>query len=168
MQSNSGSNSHDGSGGGANVNFPPEAKDAADGGAGEYDRRLSRMSSREDWGVLDEYGKLIKYASTYKDPGKAEEEAEGEDQGEIKLRRVWYVPWKKRKERVRRVSHEEGQYPDDWLVTDIRQGLSTPEADRRRQRSGWNELVSEKENPFAKFLSYFKGPILYGERVFSC
>ena len=28
---------------------------------------------------------------------------------------------------------------------------------------GWNELSSEKENMFIKFLMFFTGPILYGE-----
>uniref|UniRef100_A0A093V076 P-type H(+)-exporting transporter n=1 Tax=Talaromyces marneffei PM1 TaxID=1077442 RepID=A0A093V076_TALMA len=52
-------------------------------------------------------------------------------------------------------------FPDEWLLTEIKQGLSEAEVAKRRRRSGWNELISQKENPIAKFMSYFQGPILY-------
>ncbi|KKK14511.1 hypothetical protein P175DRAFT_0493346 [Aspergillus ochraceoroseus IBT 24754] len=122
---------------------------------GRSARRISRVSYKEDWANLDEYGKLVKYISTFREGG----EQEGEE--EIQERRVWYAPWKKRKISVRHVEQEPGKYPDDWLVTDIHQGLPSSEVSVRRRRAGWNELVSEKENPIAKILSYFRGPILY-------
>lgn len=125
---------------------------------GHASRRISRVSYKEDWANLDEYGKLVKYASTYREGGRGDE-----TQGEEEVRRVWYAPWKKRKVLVRHVNQDEGQFPEDWLLTDIRQGLSSNEASNRRRRAGWNELVSEKENPIAKILSYFRGPILYGK-----
>lgn len=121
--------------------------------------RISRASVKEeDWANLDEYGKLVKYVSTYREPGAAEE-----DLGEEELRRVWYAPWRKKRVRVRRVDESQGQFPDEWLTTDVREGLSSSEVSTRRSRAGWNELVSEKENPIAKILSYFRGPILYGK-----
>lgn len=123
---------------------------------GHASRRISRVSYKEDWANLDEYGKLVKYASTYREGGRGDE-----TQGEEEVRRVWYAPWKKRKVLVRHVNQDEGQFPEDWLLTDIHQGLSSNEASNRRRRAGWNELVSEKENPIAKILSYFRGPILY-------
>lgn len=122
-------------------------------------RRISRASvvaSIPDEN-LDEYGRLVKYVSTYREPGMVEEEEEGTE-----LRRVWYAPWRKRRFRVR-AEVEPGKYPDEWLLTDVKQGLSEEEVLNRRRRSGWNELVSEKENPIAKFMSYFRGPILYGK-----
>ncbi|KKK11975.1 putative plasma membrane H(+)ATPase [Aspergillus rambellii] len=122
---------------------------------GRSARRISRVSYKEDWANLDEYGKLVKYISTFREGG----EQEGEE--EIQERRVWYAPWKKRKISVRHMEQEPGKYPDDWLVTDIHQGLPSSEVSVRRRRAGWNELVSEKENPIAKILSYFRGPILY-------
>ncbi|KAL2845970.1 E1-E2 ATPase-domain-containing protein [Aspergillus pseudodeflectus] len=118
-------------------------------------RRVSRASTKEDWSNLDEYGKLVKYISTYRERG----EEEGEENVEEK--RVWYAPWKKRKVRRQVQEKEPGKFPDEWLITDIRQGLPSSEVPIRRRRSGWNELVSEKENPIAKILSYFRGPILY-------
>jgi H+-transporting ATPase len=118
-------------------------------------RRVSRASTKEDWSNLDEYGKLVKYISSYRERG----EEEGEENVEEK--RVWYAPWKKRKVRRQVQEKEPGKFPDEWLITDIRQGLPSSEVPIRRRRSGWNELVSEKENPIAKILSYFRGPILY-------
>jgi H+-transporting ATPase len=111
-----------------------------------------------DWNTLDEYGKLVKYVSTFR-------EGAGEDQeeGDVEWKRIWYAPWKKRKVHIKKREEQAGKFPDDWLTTDIREGLSSHEVNQRRQRSGWNELVSEKENPIAKVLSYFQGPILYGK-----
>lgn len=120
--------------------------------------RISRASLKEDWSTLDEYGKLVKYVSTYRE-GTTEEEGEGE----VEWKRVWYAPWKKRKVHVKKREDQTGKFPDDWLITDIREGLSSHDVSQRRQRAGWNELVSEKENPIAKVISYFRGPILYGE-----
>lgn len=120
--------------------------------------RISRASLSGDWANLDEYGKLVKYLSTFRDPN-----AEAQDEGDVMEKRVWYAPWKKRKVHIRKLEGETGKFPDEWTLTDIREGLSSEEVPRRRRRSGWNELASEKENPIAKVLSYFQGPILYGE-----
>ncbi|KAJ5378961.1 Plasma membrane H(+)ATPase [Penicillium cosmopolitanum] len=109
----------------------------ADGRRGS---RISRASLKEDWATLDEYGKLVKYVSTYKDAS-----AIAAEDADVEEKRLCKAP----------------AFPDDWLITDIREGLSSEEVNTRRRRSGWNELVSEKENPIAKILSYFQGPILY-------
>ncbi|KAF3396299.1 hypothetical protein F1880_006991 [Penicillium rolfsii] len=118
--------------------------------------RISRASLREDYSNLDEYGKLVKYVSTFRDASQEQAEA-----AEYEERRIWYKPWKKRNVRVQLVEDQAGRFPDDWLITNVREGLSSEVVDQRRRRSGWNELVSEKENPIAKVLSYFRGPILY-------
>lgn len=120
--------------------------------------RISRASLSGDWNSLDEYGKLVKYVSTFRDGAAADEE-----RGELVEKRVWYAPWKKRKVHVKKVEAETGKFPDEWTMTDIREGLSSNEVPLRRRRAGWNELTAEKENPIAKVLSYFQGPILYGE-----
>jgi H+-transporting ATPase len=126
--------------------------------SGRSERRISRASIRENWANLDEYGKLVKYVSTYREGGQPEE-----DTGEEEMRRPWYAPWRQKRVRVHRVDETAGLFPEEWLITDIREGLATSEVAARRQRAGWNELVSEKENPVAKILSYFRGPILYGK-----
>lgn len=130
---------------------------------GRSSRRVSRVSYKEDYANLDEYGKLVKYASTFRDASK---QAGDEN---IEMRRVWYAPWKKRKVRIKTESSDGVQFPEDWLITDIRQGLPSSEIHVRRRAAGWNELVSEKVNPIAQILGYFRGPILYGmslERFF--
>ena len=129
---------------------------SAEGAEGEPQRRVSHAVA-ENWENLDEYGRLVRYASTYREPGIKTEERE-----EVKERRVWYAPWKKRRVRVK-TDLDESQLPADWLITNINHGLSGAEVNHRRTRTGWNELVAEKENPVAKFLSYFRGPILYGK-----
>ncbi|KAJ5318051.1 hypothetical protein PENANT_c004G05031 [Penicillium antarcticum] len=118
--------------------------------------RISRASLNQDWANLDEYGKLVKYVSTFRDANAA-----AQDEGDIMEKRLWYAPWKKRKVHVKKLEGETGKFPDEWTLTDIREGLSNEEVAQRRRRAGWNELSSEKENPIAKFLSYFRGPILY-------
>jgi len=122
-------------------------------------RRVSRQSTRTAQEEnLDEYQRLVKYVSTFREPSQEEIE-----EGEGKLVRVWYAPWRKKRVRPKKPEEEQAQYPEEWLLTDIKKGLSSEEVQIRRRRSGWNELVSEKENLIAKFLSYFRGPILYGQ-----
>lgn len=124
---------------------------------GRRGSRISRGSLKDDSGSLDEYGRLVKYVSTFRDSA-----ADQADAGNFEERRIWYAPWKKKKVRVKDRDDTAGKFPDDWLITDTREGLSSEEVHQRRRRAGWNELVSEKENPFVKVLSYFRGPILYG------
>lgn len=131
----------------------------AERGDGRRSSRISRASLREDYSNLDEYGKLVKYVSTYN------EGADQQEDGEMVEKRLWYAPWKKHKVHVRTVEDASATFPDSWLITDIREGLSSEEVPNRRRRSGWNELVSEKENPIAKVISYFRGPILYSKKI---
>ena len=56
-----------------------------------------------------------------------------------------------------------GVVPEEWLEADIKQGLSNQDVESRRKRFGWNEITTEKENLFIKFLSFFTGPVLYGK-----
>jgi magnesium-transporting ATPase (P-type) len=53
--------------------------------------------------------------------------------------------------------------PDEWLNADIRQGITASEVESRRKKFGWNEITTDKENLFLKFLGFFTGPILYGK-----
>lgn len=85
----------------------------------------------------------------------------------MRVSRVWYAPWRKKKYRWK---HTGGggarKFPNDWLLTDIRQGLGEADVERRRDVAGFNELAAKRENPFAKVVSYFQGPILYGELTY--
>jgi H+-transporting ATPase len=129
---------------------------------------------------LDEYTALQKYISTYRDPkAAAAEDAAAKD--DDKPRKKWQVSryhstsfielyhvqitndrplqfWKKKAE----VHEETGTVPNEWLTADIKQGLSNADVEARRKRFGWNEIMSEKENLFIKFLMFFTGPVLYG------
>ena len=110
-----------------------------------------------------EYANLLRYISTYRDRrfSKAPSQASGEDAGDA-------TAPKKKSFITRMFTQSSGPgetypVPEEWLTTDISHGLTTAEADSRRKKSGWNELSTEKENMFLKFVGYFKGPILYGK-----
>ncbi|KZT01357.1 plasma-membrane proton-e [Laetiporus sulphureus 93-53] len=112
----------------------------------------------------NEYDILLRYA---KDEAAKLKRGEGKEETEEEGQyvRLWYMPWKK----VKAVSSKEKKIPLDWLHTDMLQGLpSGPEVDKRRAVYGWNELQSEKENQILKFISYFRGPILYVMELAVC
>ena len=124
-------------------------------------RRPSRLSV-SDYAKMDEFTRLVKYTSTYR-----ERDASDADEGEVRVHRVWYAPWRQRKFRWKYIGSTR-DFPQEWLVTDIHEGLSEDEVSERRKVAGFNELAVEKENLFAKFLSYFQGPILYGSESLLC
>ncbi|KAI1101494.1 plasma-membrane proton-e [Jackrogersella minutella] len=75
----------------------------------------------------------------------------------------WWQFWKSKEGGIDDESEpaDVGKPPGAWLETDIQHGLSNAQVEERRKRFGWNELMAEKENMFAKVFSYFQGPILY-------
>lgn len=110
------------------------------------------VANNEDEG---EYGNLVRYISQYRDGRRAS--TIGGDDDDLPKKKHWWS---------RRATGPNGdgfETPDDWLTTDMKQGLKTQDVETRRKKTGWNELTTEKENMFLKFLSYFTGPILYGE-----
>lgn len=115
---------------------------------------------------LDEYTALNRYISTYRDPRSLAVQNEDDDDDALGKKKVpWWAPWRRRSRGGK--THGDGTFvvPDDWLQTDIRDGLKSGDVEPRRKRVGWNELTVEKENLFLKFLSYFMGPILYGGQL---
>ncbi|KAJ7935899.1 plasma-membrane proton-e [Mycena leptocephala] len=104
----------------------------------------------------EEYDVLLRYARDQAAlAGKGDDDEDDDDDGQRK--RLWYAPWKT----VTVKSEKEKKIPDDWLQTDMTQGLADSDVDTRRKQFGFNELQSPKENQFLKFISYFRGPILY-------
>ncbi|TVY84678.1 Plasma membrane ATPase [Lachnellula suecica] len=103
---------------------------------------------------LGEYGQLVRYISTYKDGRRASNASSIAAEEE---------PEKKKKFWQKKSKGPNGQFdtPEEWLNTDWKRGLATHDVDARRRKTGFNELTTEKENMFLKFLSYFQGPILY-------
>lgn len=113
---------------------------------------------------LDEYTALQKYISTYRDPkAAAAEEAAAHDANDVAKPKKWWQFWRSGKKSTAQGAGDSSVVPDDWLETDIKQGVSNADVESRRKRFGWNEITTEKENLFIKFLMFFTGPILYGE-----
>jgi len=104
--------------------------------------------------TLDEYTGLVRYISTYQGKGQAAHVEEEEDKP---AKKHW---WSRAGVGG---GGENFETPDDWLNTDMKQGLRSTDVEPRRKKTGWNELTTEKENMFIKFLSFFTGPILYGQ-----
>jgi H+-transporting ATPase len=120
----------------------------------EKDTRRSMADDVDNGQDMGEYGNLVRYISTYRD-GRRGSTASGGGVEEKKKKAPWWNRAKK---------GQEGQgfeTPDDWLMTDMKAGLTSADVENRRKKTGWNELSTEKENLFLKFLSYFTGPILY-------
>ena len=122
----------------------------------------------------DEYELLLRYANEQAAKlSHSREDDRGEEQPDY--RRLWYAPWKKVKKQslkekkvgpsvrvlVSRSITDTTKIPEDWLQTDMTRGLSDSDVESHRQGYGYNELSSPHENQFLKFVSYFRGPILY-------
>ncbi|KAJ4009710.1 hypothetical protein NW766_008831 [Fusarium irregulare] len=125
-------------------------------------RRASRASKGWAGSIfpdpnLDEYPALDHYISNYREDRRrsvADSEA-----GKGKKKHWWSFGSSGSDEPDQ--STGKAGVSESWLETDLRAGLSSDEVEKRRKVTGWNELTSEKENMFAKFLGFFTGPILY-------
>jgi hypothetical protein len=124
--------------------------------AEERANRIS-MAINEKEQELEEYSNLVRYISTYRDAKggvAAVEEQEDYDEG----KRPWYAFWRKESGPLGAID-----IPADWLETDISRGLSSDEVEKRRRKTGFNELADVKENLFLKFIGFFRGPVLYSK-----
>lgn len=135
-------------------------------GAPNNDRAASRKWSTAPGNIedLDEYTALQKYISTYRDPKAAaaeDGEKNAEDAGKGK---AWWQFWRAGTS-SKASGSDDGVVPEDWLEADIKQGLSNHDIESRRKRFGFNEISTEKENLFIKFLMFFTGPILYSRSL---
>jgi H+-transporting ATPase len=122
-----------------------------------------------DYSDMNEYSALQKYITTYRDPRampSADEEEAAIQAEEAKKNKKW---WKfGRGGSGTSGGRDTGVVPEEWLNTHINQGISSADVETRRRKYGWNELTTEKENMWLKFLSYFTGPILYGKLTIQC
>ena len=94
----------------------------------------------------EEYINLVKYISTYRDGRRRSSVAVSAD-GDIidtEPKRPWWAFWRKKPKQG--PGNGIVEIPDEWLLTDIRQGLSAHDVEIRRRRVGFNELTTEKEN----------------------
>jgi H+-transporting ATPase len=123
----------------------------------EKEQRTLNPVAADGGDDMGEYGNLVKYISNYRD-GRRASIGGGSSLADLDDKpRKWYQFGKKK-------GGADGNFdtPEEWLQTDWKKGLSTTEVEARRKKTGFNELTTEKENLFIKFLSYFTGPILYG------
>jgi H+-transporting ATPase len=138
----------------------PPAGDIENGDPDKEQQRRDTVAN--DDAELGEYGNLVRYISSYRDGRRMSVSSAGgaDDTGKKKH-------WWSRK--AKGPGGEGFETPEEWLNTDMKAGLKSHDIEARRKKTGWNELTTEKENLFLKFLSYFTGPILYGSyfpRVF--
>ncbi|KAJ6157414.1 hypothetical protein N7470_005006 [Penicillium chermesinum] len=106
---------------------------------------------------LDEYSALNRYISTARDGRRGSTSSAGARSEKGEKKKPWWKFWGGSGDSVQ----DGWQAPEEWLDTDLRQGLSSSDIEPRRKKCGWNELTTEKTNIFIQFLSYFRGPILY-------
>lgn len=106
---------------------------------------------------LSEYPALIRYISTYRD-GSAKASVVAIDEI-TSAKWHWYTPWRSRQQGEKPGKGVDFEVQHNWLNTDVKRGLTSGEVENRCKKVGWNELTSEKENLFIKFLMYFTGPI---------
>jgi H+-transporting ATPase len=140
-------------------NHPPNGD--VENGATEKEMERTTLpndSLGDDNEDVGEYGNLVRYISQYKD-GRRQSTVAGDDD---EVKRPWWKFWAKKSSGFGSGS-DNFETPDDWLETNMQQGLKSTDVESRRKRTGWNELTTEKENLFLKFLGFFTGPILYGK-----
>jgi H+-transporting ATPase len=130
------------------------------------DPKRERISFADGWDPdkdEGEYANLIRYISTYRDRrfSKAPSQASEQDVGDATQKKK--QPFFKRLLGSGGGPGELYEVPEEWLDTDIKKGLTHAEVENRRRKTGFNELTTEKENMFIKFIGYFRGPILYGK-----
>lgn len=132
------------------------------------EQRGASMAGDDDFdggaigGANDEYSNLIRYISTYRDGRRKStislgSKAEDMDEEKVPGWKFWA-----RKPKSQAGLDDTFQAPEEWMNTKLREGLTESDVESRRKKAGWNELTTEKENLFLKFLGFFQGPILYG------
>ena len=90
----------------------------------------------------EEYTNLVRYISTYRD-GRRKSTASELGMDDEPVKKPWWAFWRSSKAKAVDGNFE---VPDDWLDTELKQGLSSTEVENRRKKTGFNELTTEKEN----------------------
>lgn len=121
-----------------------------------------RVRDYPDYDGLDEYTALQKYLATYRDPHEATTD-DADKQMDTTVKKKSWAFWK-RGDLKNGTGSDSGVVPENWLDAHVRGGISADDVESRRKKFGWNEITTESTNLFVQFLSYFRGPILYGER----
>ena len=123
---------------------------------GDAEKDIRRDTIGDNDGAdMGEYGNLVRYISTYRDGRRGSTASGGAGADPHEKKKGFFS--RKKKGEVSGVF----ETPDDWLTTDMKAGLRSSDVEARRRKTGWNELTTEKENLFLKFVGFFKGPVLY-------
>lgn len=117
------------------------------------DPKRERISFADGWDPdkdEGEYANLIRFISTYRDRrfSKAPSQVSKEDAADATQPKK--LPFYKRWFSNASSAGELYEVPEEWLNTDIKQGLTSAEVEDRRKKTGFNELTTEKENMFLK------------------
>ncbi|KAF8312959.1 plasma-membrane proton-e [Clavulina sp. PMI_390] len=134
---------------------PPSENGDIEAGDPRREEKQREEEERSRYEKGDEYEILLRYVTD--EAEKAKRGKSSDDDEETQYRRPWYAPWKK----IEVKSDKEKEIPEEWLQTEMSTGLNDSDIATRREPYGYNELTSESENQFIKFLSYFRGAILY-------
>jgi H+-transporting ATPase len=129
------------------------------------DPKRERISFADGWDPdkdEGEYANLIRYISTYRDRRFSKAPSQVSEGDAVDATKEKKQPLFKRL-LGKQEAGDLFEVPEEWLSTDIKQGLTSAEVENRRRKTGFNELTTEKENMFLKFVGYFRGPILYGQ-----
>ena len=129
------------------------------------DPKRERISFAGGWDpdrTEGEYADLVRYISTYRDRrfSKAPSVSGADEVEQQEDKKGFFTKLLGKKS-----AGDLFEVPEEWLSTDIKAGLTDEEVNRRRGKTGFNELVTEKENMLLKFIGYFRGPILYGKNL---
>lgn len=119
----------------------------------------------------DEFTALDSYVSSLN--GTGDPSTRGKCDGELLQHNR--IPWWSPRRHIKKLckkrdesEHSDGDktfhVPEAWLKTNVHDGLGKSDIELRRKKIGWNELTAPRENMFLRFLTYFRGPILYGSR----
>lgn len=148
---------------------PNHLKFDLENGETNKERGASMAGGEDDFdggavgGGNDEYSNLIRYISTYRDGRRKSTISLGSKAEDMQDEKVPGWKFWARKPKSQSSGDDTFQAPEEWMNTQLREGLTEGEVENRRKKAGWNELTTEKENMFLKFLGYFQGPILYGQ-----
>ncbi|OBR14203.1 Plasma membrane ATPase [Colletotrichum higginsianum IMI 349063] len=138
------------------INAEDEEQDLETGNFIQERARNNRVEGGAgEGGTNEEYRSLLRYIDTYRDPNAEVEETDAPTAKKVPKWMFW------KKAAAEGAGSSGFVTPADWLKTDMKQGLDPAEVERRRKYTGWNELTTEKENMFLKFVGFFRGPILY-------
>lgn len=108
----------------------------------EWSRAQCRsLDDQNQFDTGDEYQNLVRYISNYREGRRKSVASISPDDDAVK--KPWWKFWAK-SGTAPGMDQNTFEVPDDWLETDLSQGLRSSEIDGRRKYSGWNELTTEK------------------------